>query len=368
MNTQQVGVHPLQDPAFRKLMDLFKEPDYWQRLRLMLAGLGQPRNSGAYRRAHTELERQWAPLAAIAIPALCLLILALLAKDNGSEVPIIDIGSIEPIVDIEPQIQIDYPSTEPAYADGGGDFNPVIAMNKPALPPPPVIVAPPPERAPVNTPVSKGVSIITLPRIFIGSRSAPERARLSDLGQGNASTETAVIRALRWLKQNQQADGSWLNNKNAMTSLAILCFLAHDERPGVSREFGDSVQRGIEFLLRSQPADGQWPGNYEHFIAAYAMCEAYGMTMNPNLRASAERAVSVIIRGQHRSGGWDYAAKQSDRDDTSVTGWAAQALKAASMANFYSDPAALDRACKLTVQGLMRNAHPDGGFGYTGPG
>jgi hypothetical protein len=194
------------------------------------------------------------------------------------------------------------------------------------------------------------------------------RGSLLGQGGGNAATEAAVMRALRWLKKNQRADGSWGPNKNAMTSLAILCFLAHGEKPGESREFGDTVQKGIEYLVGSQPANGQWPGNYEHAIATYAMCEAYGMTQNPNVRAAAERAVAIVIAGQHPSGGWDYGMKQNERDDTSVMGWAAQALKAAQMANFYADPAALDAACKNSVKGFIKNSRPSGGFGYTGPG
>jgi hypothetical protein len=100
----------------------------------------------------------------------------------------------------------------------------------------------------------------------------------------------------------------------------------------------------------------------------YALCEAYGMTMNPNVKSAVDRAVKRIIDAQHPSGGWDYRLAQNDRDDTSVMGWAAQALKAAMMADFYSDPEALLRTSKLSVKGFQKNADPNGGFGYTGPG
>jgi hypothetical protein len=210
------------------------------------------------------------------------------------------------------------------------------------------------------------------------------RAQMLASGGGNAQTEAAVMRALRWLKAIQNADGSWSGNKPAMTGLVILTFLAHGEKPGESKEFGETLQKAMEFLIRCQDKTGYYQpksNGYAHAIATYAMCEAYGMTMNPNVRDSADRALDLIIKGQNPTGGWDYARTLPDgpnkgkdswtvhttRDDTSVAGWCAQALKAAIMANFYHDPDALERASKLCVKGFKKNGSPEGGFGYTGP-
>ncbi len=89
----------------------------------------------------------------------------------------------------------------------------------------------------------------------------------------------------------------------------------------------------MEILITEQNRNGgslytKNGAGYAHTIATYAMCEAYGMTMNPNVKAQADKALEVIINGQHPSGGWDYSWKQSERDDSSVMDWAAQALKA----------------------------------------
>jgi hypothetical protein len=92
------------------------------------------------------------------------------------------------------------------------------------------------------------------------------------------------------------------------------------------------------------------------------------MTRNPNIKVAASKAVDVVIAGQHLSGGWDYGMKQGDRDDTSVMGWAAQALKAAQLSNVCADRAKLDAAIKLAIRGFRKNALADGGFGYTSPG
>ena len=178
-------------------------------------------------------------------------------------------------------------------------------------------------------------------------------------------TEPAVLRALRWLKKEQRPDGSWGSPPVAMTGFALLCYLAHNETPG-SDEFGPTVERAIKYLLGQQGPDGRFPGNYDIPIATYALCEAFGMTQIPVVRDAAEKALDVIISGQHSSGGWDYNCQQSERDDTSYMGWCAQALKAGDMARL-SNPD-LRNALKKAVRGFKKNAHPTGGFGYTGPG
>jgi len=49
-----------------------------------------------------------------------------------------------------------------------------------------------------------------------------------------------------------------------------------------------------------------------------------------------------------------------------VMGWCAQALKAAKMAGIHN--AQLEPAIRMAIKGFQKNAHPDGGFGYTEPG
>ena len=355
---------PRPDFQFFEMMARLTEKSYWQRLRLMFRGLGQPRDSGAYRQARTELQRQMAPLAALLLPLACILLLSLLVRARPlTESPIII--HVEPPPPDNTLIDIDTPEPlpptfEPPAGGSTTTFDPV--------PPPPGPPAQHGSDTPRPPPAPPGVIRKTIPMIpgFLPRQPGEREKILERYPESARQTEGAVMRALRWLKQLQQADGSWPRNKPAMTALAVLAFLAHNETPA-SPEFGETVRRGIEYLLTSQPAGGQWRGNYEHYIVTYALCEAYGMTHNPGVRAAAERAVKLIIDGQHPSGGWDYALAQNDRDDTSVMGWAAQALKAALMADFYSDPEALLRASKLAVKGFQKNAHPEGGFGYISP-
>lgn len=146
--------------------------------------------------------------------------------------------------------------------------------------------------------------------------------------------ERAVADALRWLRQTQNPDGSWSKTQPvAMTGLALLTYLAHFELPAVSKEYGLTVEKAIQYLHnRMLTADGIVEREYSHGIATYALAEAYGLTHLLPLRASVEKGLATIIAGQQPQGGWDYGFGQSARWDLSVSGWQVQALKAGAIA------------------------------------
>lgn len=359
------------DEGFKELMSLFKEKNFFQRMNSMFAGLAMPVDSKEYKEARTNLQRLMAPVMAVVIPCLVILLLVIFGKSKAKtevavEVQVQEVEEVEePLEDVE---EPEPPETFEDFTPTDFDFtSPNMNMDVSTPVAADVPVTAQPQSYDAVTPIK---SPVILKNVYGSTRNAGMRGQMLAAGGGNGKTEASVIRALRWLKMQQLSDGSWPNNKVAMTGLAILTFLAHGEKPGESIEFGDTVQRGMEFLLSQQDAKGLYTtagSGYAHAIATYAMCEAYGMTMNPNVRESADRALEIIISGQHPSGGWDYNWKQSDRDDTSVMGWAAQALKAGIMADFYHDPEALERASKLCVKGFKKNGSPEGGFGYCGP-
>jgi hypothetical protein len=75
--------------------------------------------------------------------------------------------------------------------------------------------------------------------------------RLAETG-GMPQCEDAVVKALRWMKSTQAADGSWgEGNKAAMTGLGLLAYLGHCETP-ISEEFGDSRNERRQALYESQ--------------------------------------------------------------------------------------------------------------------
>lgn len=164
-------------------------------------------------------------------------------------------------------------------------------------------------------------------------RSAIGRMNALKKAGGNQKTESAVLRALRWLKKTQNENGSWTADKNyqeAVTGLCLLAYLAHGETP-TSEEFGVTVQKSMQYLSDRVNANALPKGNhypYINGIVAYALAEAYGMTKIPFLRPPMEAALQVIMDGQQSGGGFDYNYKQEARWDLSVAGWQYQAMKA----------------------------------------
>ncbi|MFT5498358.1 MAG: hypothetical protein ACI9TH_003769 [Kiritimatiellia bacterium] len=193
-------------------------------------------------------------------------------------------------------------------------------------------------------------------------------------GKYGGLTEAAVRRALEWLKDNQNADGSWNSGqKIGHTGLGLLTFLAHGETPD-SKRYGATVEKAIKYLLSQcndknefKIAGASHSSVYEHCIGTYAIAEAFGMTRVPALKEAMDANLQVIIKGQQKGGGWDYHWDDKDRTDTSVMGWAAQALKAGKIAGSQVD--GLPEALKKAVPGFRAMATASTGkFGYTNPG
>ncbi|MEX2606349.1 MAG: prenyltransferase/squalene oxidase repeat-containing protein [Kiritimatiellia bacterium] len=217
---------------------------------------------------------------------------------------------------------------------------------------------------------------VVMPGLISGRAGAARELALKRHG-GSRQTEDAVIRALKWLKENQLADGSWqgkgsANSKTGMTGLALLTFLAHGETPS-SVEYGETVQKAIRFLVEAQQEAGNFRhteggergGVYANGIATYALSEAYAMTRIPMLRGPMEKGITHIIKGQREDGGFDYDyAKTGGKRDrcTSVAGWQSQALKASLMAG--AEVPGLREAARNAAEGLKLNQRDDKKFLY----
>jgi hypothetical protein len=206
--------------------------------------------------------------------------------------------------------------------------------------------------------------------LFQGRSAAGRDGALrSYAGQWGQFTESAVLKALEWLKRNQAPDGSWGPNKPAMTGLGLLTFLAHGETTS-SEKYGETVEKAMRFLISQQDAEGRFtktdnqPGPYAHGIAAYAISEAYGLTRIPSLKPVMEKAIQVIINGQQPRGGWDYNYSKGARRDSSVAAWQIQALKAAYIAG--AENRGLKEAMDKAVEDIKSAHNPETGrFRYT---
>jgi hypothetical protein len=187
-------------------------------------------------------------------------------------------------------------------------------------------------------------------------------------GKWGQYAEAAVLRALEWLRINQNQDGSWgTSDKEAMAGLGILTFLAHGETTA-SEKYGPTVERAIRYLVAKQNEKGEFAktdstaGSYSQAICVYAISEAYGMTRIPSLKTVMEKGVQLLIDGQQAKGGYDYKFLKGDRRDTSLGGWCCQAMKAAYIAG--AENARLHDAMELAVQDMKSVQKPDDGSFY----
>lgn len=188
-------------------------------------------------------------------------------------------------------------------------------------------------------------------------------------------TELAIERGLLFLSKNQRPDGAWrlqdfdtqvlMRSDTAATGLSLLAFqgagYTHREY-----KYADNVDRALRFLIERQLANGdlyirQDPASdqnawlYSHAIATLALCEAYGMTQDPELRNPAQRALDFMVASQDsQRGGWRY--RPGFGSDTSVTGWFMMAFKSGQLADLDVPPETFERIKTF----LDRSQSPDG--------
>lgn len=189
-----------------------------------------------------------------------------------------------------------------------------------------------------------------------GGRLVTTRREQLVMGGGTNESELAVSLGLSWLAHHQAPEGHWsLQDFPAHAShpyvpntcsgkgttdcdvagagLGMLPFLG----AGVTHKQGiwkENVLKAKNYLLKAQSKDkGEYrPYNaYGNAIATIAMCELYALTGDPEVKASAQRAIDFMVWAQDpKSGGWRYRPQM--RGDTSVTTWHVMALKSAQMA------------------------------------
>lgn len=224
-----------------------------------------------------------------------------------------------------------------------------------------------------------------------GGRVGGHKLRAANGGGGGKETEDAVLNALRWLARHQSPDGSWEAQRHVgrcgrvaafprvctppnpgaetfqvgLTGLSLLAFLGAGYTH-LSRErydgicFGDVVKKGVQFLMAVKDPSGRVTPDdvpkymYNHLIAAFALCEAYGLTGSQMIRNAAQKAVDYTIQAQNPGWAWRYSFRSGD-SDSSVTGWAAQVLKSAELAEL-AVPADVVRGLQRGSTGRRKGA------------
>lgn len=206
--------------------------------------------------------------------------------------------------------------------------------------------------------------------------SASQRLKRLRESGGDERAEGAVKKSLDFLASKQNSDGSWgVDAPFACTGLALLAFLGHCETPE-SAKYGDAVVNGTLYLMAGAKKNKDMMagpktaahGVYEHAIATYALSELFTMTKEsgreiPRLDSTLREAVKIIVDGQNKAGGWDYAYRASSvRSDLSVGGWQIQALKAAH--NTGKKFSGVDKALDKAIKCVKEAQGPNGGFKY----
>ncbi|MFT4547194.1 MAG: hypothetical protein ACI8XO_003149 [Verrucomicrobiales bacterium] len=213
-----------------------------------------------------------------------------------------------------------------------------------------------------------------VPETLKGRCNQTDRIKRLRENGGSRDLDRKVIRALDWLQQQQNADGSWGQTYPvAMTGFAVLAFSGHCETVD-SPEYGETLIKAIAYLVdKSGTNNGMLssvPGNhapYEHGIATYALAEAYSLNKNalakhPRISPALRNAVPIIIEGQTKGGGWLYAYRQNGTGDLSISGWNIQALKAAELTGLKFS--GLSKAKKQALAYLKVAVAPNGLYRY----
>lgn len=221
---------------------------------------------------------------------------------------------------------------------------------------------------------SSGTSI---PTAGFSGRAARKRGDMPAGGRGrpDPKTEESVELGLAFLARHQSPEGSWslqgfddaapgattadtqylLVSDTGATALCLISFqgAGYTHR---DHQYKDVVRKGLEYLVKNQKENGDlfvaldnesnksvWL--YSHALATLALCEAYGMTQDPDLKEPAQKAIDFIVKSQNTSlGGWRYSPGVDS--DTSVSGWMLMALKSGRLANLNVPKETFDKVAR----------------------
>ena len=198
---------------------------------------------------------------------------------------------------------------------------------------------------------------------FGAQRSESNRIKKTVQNGGTKLGQDALDKSLWWLASVQNSDGSWgKQDVRAMTGLAVLTFLAHGETHH-SKHFGRHMKKAFKWLVNDK-VDRTHDRGYGHAIKTYALCEAYSLTVLNPLEDSMNKCVDALLSGQQENGAFDYSLNpDSKRQDTSVTGWCMQAMKAAWVAG--AENKSLRQAIDKGLGWLKERAGEKGSFPYS---
>jgi hypothetical protein len=218
-------------------------------------------------------------------------------------------------------------------------------------------------------------SLVFLPALLallVAARPAPADQISAVDDKYRQAIDAAVDKGLNYLARSQQRNGSFPPEHTAITSLAIMSFLAKGYTP-VGSPYSDNITRGVDYVLACQANGVLGNGMYNHNISTLMLSEISGM-MDAERRKKVHEALAkalhvtlaaqAVAKGEGNKGGWRYSPGSTD-SDISQSGWAMMALRSAYNNGAGVPKEAVDEAVKYI---LKCRCPTDGGFGYTGPG
>jgi hypothetical protein len=170
-------------------------------------------------------------------------------------------------------------------------------------------------------------------------------------GKGGKPYAANIDAGLQWLKNHQDEDGKWdcdgfskhdtegepcdgpgnAVHDVGVTGLALLAFLG-DGSTLRGGPYKQNIKDGVTWLKSQQQENGLFGTNashdfiYNHAIAAYAMCEAFGLSKYTLLKPVAQKGVNYLESHRNPYSVWRYQPRDND-NDTSVTGWCIMAYE-----------------------------------------
>ncbi|MEW6026888.1 MAG: prenyltransferase/squalene oxidase repeat-containing protein [Planctomycetota bacterium] len=209
--------------------------------------------------------------------------------------------------------------------------------------------------------------------LSVGGIMAKDKAEESAPAKPKTVKEV-VDSGFTYLVKKQSSDGSWQSSYSiAVTAIAGLSFLAHDENPFDS-VYTDALLKAYGYMIKSIK-DGRFPKQGHTWIHGQGfgtlfLSEFYGKLLlapkKPDgidaqaLKAEIEKAVREIERSQSLSGGWWYESNSPNQHEGSTTVCAVQAMRSAANYGIDINQAVIEKGFEY----LKKCQNKDGGFDY----
>ncbi len=184
----------------------------------------------------------------------------------------------------------------------------------------------------------------------------PQKARAEGPWETTSASEKALQAGLEWLAKNQGPEGNWQSNDLGLVSMGALAFLSAGHLPGRGRH-GPAVQRALDYVVRHARPSGllnisvSQHDMYNHGLSTFVLGQAYGMSGDPRLGATLDRALKLIAQTQCRDGGWDYVAQAlPNGHDLSLAVMQAKALRSAVDSGLEVSPEVIEAAIRSVRQ------------------